>query len=158
MGNPRPVLTYNLSDHVKKGIAAAKQIASAIYVQLGAQEHTDHSPRDGVAPLGYFRYRDRDYVYKGAGHGAGTHIMGDDSTSAVVDSFQRCWDHPNLYAVGCGSMASVGTSNPSLTMAALALRSAERIHRDLVELHRPANLSGGRLRAGGSVAVSEVPS
>ncbi|WP_316527583.1 NAD(P)-binding protein [Kitasatospora brasiliensis] len=28
--------------------------------------------------------------------------------------------------------------NPSLTMAALALRSAERMHRDLLELHRPA--------------------
>jgi len=38
-------------------------------------------------------------------------------------------------------MPSVGTSNPSLTMAALALRSAEQIHRDLVQLHRPANLS-----------------
>ena len=141
MGNPRPVLTYNLSDHVKEGMAAARGVASAIYAQLGAEEHTDHSPRDGVAPLGYFRYRDGDYSYEGAGHGAGTHIMGGDSTSSVVDSYQRCWEHPNLYAVGCGSMPSVGTSNPSLTMAALALRSAEQIHRDLVQLHRPANLS-----------------
>ncbi len=84
--------------------------------------------------------------------------MGDDSTSSVVDSFQRCWDHPNLYAVGCGSMPSIGTSNPSLTMAALALRSAERIHRDLVELHRPANLTDDRdrARAAGSGAVGEV--
>ena len=140
MGNPRPVLTYNLSDHVKEGIVAAKHVATAIYGELGAQEHTDHSPRDGVAPLGYFRYRDRDYTYAGAGHGAGTHIMGGDPTSSVVDSFQRCWDHPNLYAVGCGSMPSMGTSNPSLTMAALALRSAERIHRDLVALHRPVEV------------------
>ncbi|MGH3913073.1 MAG: GMC family oxidoreductase [Pseudonocardiaceae bacterium] len=152
MGNPRPVLTYNLSDHVKEGIVAARQVASAIYAQLGAQEHTDHSPRDGVAPLGYFRYRDQDYSYNGAGHGAGTHIMGEDSTNSVVDSFQRCWEHPNLYAVGCGSMPSVGTSNPSLTMAALVLRSAEQIHRDLVELHRPANLRGGHP----SVAVAQV--
>lgn len=158
MGNPRPVLTYNLSDHVKNGLQAAKCVASAIFTQLGAEEHTDHSPRDGVAPLGYFRYHGRDYVYKGAGHGAGTHLMGDESTSSVVDSFQRCWDHPNLYAVGCGSMPSVGTSNPSLTMAALALRSAEQIHRDLLELHRPANLSGDRTRAGGSETVLEASS
>ncbi|MBV8541646.1 MAG: GMC family oxidoreductase [Pseudonocardiales bacterium] len=140
MGNHRPVLTYNLSDHVKEGLAAAKRVASAVYAELGAQEHTDHSPRDGVAPLGYFRYRDHDYAYKGAGHGAGTHIMGSDAKSSVVDSFQRCWDHPNLYAVGCGSMPSIGTSNPSLTMAALALRSAEQIHRDLIERHRPVSL------------------
>jgi choline dehydrogenase-like flavoprotein len=106
-GNPRPVLSYNLSDHVKDGLAAAKRVASAIFAGLGAEEHTDHSPRDGLAPLGYFRYRDHDYVYKGAGYGAGTHIMGDDSKSSVVDSFQRCWDRPNLYAVGCGSMPSM---------------------------------------------------
>jgi choline dehydrogenase-like flavoprotein len=140
MGNPRPVLTYNLSDYVKEGIRAARRVATVIYAELGAEEHTDHSPREGVAPLGYFRYRDQDYSYKGAGHGAGTHIMGYDPASSVVDSFQRCWEHPNLYAVGCGSMPSIGTSNPSLTMAALALRSAEQIHRDLLELHHPANL------------------
>jgi len=140
MGNLRPVLTYNLSDHVKKGFAAAKCVASAIFAKLGAQEYTDHSRRED--PLGYFSYCDRDYAYKGAGHGAGTHIMGDKPNNSVVDSFQRCWDHPNLYVVGCGSMPSIGTSNPSLTMAALALRSAEQIHRDLVELHRPINITG----------------
>lgn len=158
MGNLRPVLTYNLSDHVKDGLAAAKRVASAIYAELGGEEHTDHRPRDGVAPLGYLRYRDHDYTYKGAGHGAGTHVMGGDSKSSVVDSFQRCWDHHNLYAVGCGSMPSIGTSNPSLTMAALALRSAEQIHRDLIELHRPANLRSDhdQARTGDSVAVLEV--
>jgi choline dehydrogenase-like flavoprotein len=156
MGNPRPVLSYNLSDHVKDGLVAAKHVASAIFAGLGAEEHTDHSPRDGLAPLGYFRYRDHDYAYKGAGHGAGTHIMGDDAKNSVVDSFQRCWDHPNLYAVGCGSMPSIGTSNPSLTMAALALRSAEQIHHDLVELHRPVNLTNDRARTGDSVAVVEA--
>lgn len=154
MGNPRPVLTYNLSDHIKEGLRAAKRVATVIYAELRAEEHTSHSPRDGVAPLGYFRYRDQDYAYKGAGHGAGTHIMGEDSNSSVVNSFQRCWEHPNLYAVGCGSMPSIGTSNPSLTMAALALRSAEQIHRDLVELHRPVNLSGDRASA--DAAVGEV--
>ena len=59
------MLTYNLSDHVKEGMAAARGVASAIYAQLGAQEHTDHSPRDDVAPLGNFRYRDHDYSYAG---------------------------------------------------------------------------------------------
>ncbi|MFE5588641.1 hypothetical protein, partial [Kitasatospora sp. NPDC056531] len=52
------------------------------------------------------------------------------------------------------SMPSLGTSNPSLTMAALALRSTERMHRDLVELHRPAAVS----RPSPSVATPSVPS
>lgn len=68
--------------------------------------------------------------------------MGRSPASSVVDEWQRCWDHPGLYAVGCGSMPSVATSNPTLTMAALALRSAERIERDLSVRDRPAALAG----------------
>jgi choline dehydrogenase-like flavoprotein len=59
--------------------------------------------------------------------------------SSVVDGWQRCWDHPDLYAVGCGSISTVATSNPSLTMAALALRSSEEMHRDLLGRRRIAS-------------------
>jgi choline dehydrogenase-like flavoprotein len=55
--------------------------------------------------------------------------MGDSPAPSVVNQWPRCWDHPNLSAIGCGSMPSLGTANPSLTMAALALRSADHIHR-----------------------------
>jgi choline dehydrogenase-like flavoprotein len=44
----------------------------------------------------------------------------------------RCWEHPNLYLVGCGAMPTFGTSNPTLTMAALTYRAADSILRDLV--------------------------
>ncbi|WP_414169991.1 GMC family oxidoreductase [Streptoverticillium reticulum] len=135
LGNPRPVITYDLSDHVKRGIAAAKAVSDRIFGILGAEDRTVYAP--GPFAPGYFRHDGRDFVFHGAGHGAGTHVMGDSRETSVVDSWQRCWDHSNLYAVGCGSMPSVGTSNPSLTMAALALRSCEQIHRDLMELHRP---------------------
>lgn len=135
LGNPRPVITYDLSDRVKRGMAAAKAVSDQIFRLLGAEDHTAYAP--GPLAPGWFRFGDRDFVYQGAGHGAGTHIMGEDPATSVVDHWQRCWDHPNLYAVGCGSMPSMGTSNPSLTMAALALRSCEQIHRDLRALHRP---------------------
>ncbi|MFI9240485.1 GMC family oxidoreductase [Streptomyces sp. NPDC053079] len=138
LGNPRPVITYDLSDRVKRGMAAAKAVSDQIFRLLGAEDHTAYAP--GPLAPGWFRHADRDFVYQGAGHGAGTHIMGEDPATSVVDQWQRCWDHPNLYAVGCGSMPSMGTSNPSLTMAALALRSCEQIHRDLRELHRPRSV------------------
>ncbi|MBB4893597.1 choline dehydrogenase-like flavoprotein [Streptomyces olivoverticillatus] len=138
LGNLRPVLTYDLSDHVKRGIAAAKAVSDRVFALLGAEDHTSYAP--GPFAPGWFRFGDRDYVFQGAGHGAGTHVMGDSPATSVVDPWQRCWDHANLYAVGCGSMPSMGTSNPSLTMAALALRSCEQIHRDLTGLHRPAAL------------------
>jgi choline dehydrogenase-like flavoprotein len=51
-------------------------------------------------------------------------MMGSDPSSSVVDADQRCWDHQNLYMVGGGSMPTVGTSNVTLTIAALCLRSA----------------------------------
>ncbi|MEU2871227.1 GMC family oxidoreductase [Streptomyces olivoreticuli] len=136
LGIPRPVLTYDLSDRVKRGMVAAKTVSDRIFARLGADDRTAYGP--GPFSPGHFRFADRDWVFHGAGHGAGTHIMGDSRDTSVVDAWQRCWEHPNLYAVGCGSMPSVGTSNPSLTLAALALRSSEQIHRDLTELHRPA--------------------
>ncbi|MEW1723283.1 GMC family oxidoreductase [Streptomyces sp. NPDC093109] len=129
LGNPRPVLTYDLSDHVKKGIAAAKAVSDEIFALLGAEDHSAYA--SGPSQPGWFEYGGRPYAYRGAGHGAGTHIMGERPADSVVDSWQRAWDHPNLYVVGCGSMPSLGTSNPTLTMAAITLRSAERIHREL---------------------------
>jgi choline dehydrogenase-like flavoprotein len=57
--------------------------------------------------------------------------MGDDPATSVVDSEQRSWDHRNLFVVGAGSMPTVGTSNPTLTLAALACRTAEAILGDL---------------------------
>jgi choline dehydrogenase-like flavoprotein len=141
MGNPRPILTYDLDDHTKDGAFAARKVAQRIFAQLGAEDHSDYSAHDGVLPVGHFTHtvhgQTLDLVFHGAGHGAGTHVMGKDPTKSVVDPWQRTHDHPNLYAVGCGSMPSLGTSNPTVTMAALALRSAEQIHRDLVALHRP---------------------
>ena len=128
-GSPRPVLSYDLSDHVKAGMAAAKAVSDQIFALLGAEDHTGYRPGPGTP--GWFEYQGRPYTYRGAGHGGGTHLMGRRAADSVVDSWQRCWDHPNLYAVGCGSMPSLGTANPTLTMAALTLRSAEQIDRDL---------------------------
>ncbi|MFI9274382.1 GMC family oxidoreductase [Kitasatospora sp. NPDC052896] len=137
LGNPRPVLTYRLSDHVKRGMAAARAVSEQLFALLGVQDRTRYAP--GPDWPGCFEFEGRRYGYRAAGHAGGTHLMGTSPGNSVVDAWQRCWDHPNLYAVGCGSMPSLGTSNPSLTMAALALRSAEQINRDLLA-RRPTTL------------------
>ncbi|MCX5009909.1 GMC family oxidoreductase [Streptomyces sp. NBC_00555] len=141
LGLPRPVVTYGLSTHVKDGIAAAKAVSDQLFALLGAEDHTAFEP---TAWPGRFEHRGRTYGYRGAGHAAGTHIMGGSPHTSVVDQWQRCWDHPGLYAVGCGSMPSVATSNPTLTMAALALRSAERIEAELADRDRPVTLTATR--------------
>ncbi len=145
MGNPVPIIAYDLDGHTRDGVYAAREAAKKIFALLGAADFTDYGAHDGVYPLGHFTHKtpggaEVDLVFQGAGHGAGTHIMGTDPKTSVVDPWQRTHDHPNLYAAGCGSMPSLGTSNPTLTMSALALRSAEQIHRDLAALHQPVTV------------------
>ncbi|MGY0459538.1 GMC family oxidoreductase [Kitasatospora sp. cg17-2] len=142
LGLPRPALHYDLSGYVRQGMASARAVSDQVFALLGAEDHTRYEAGPGWP--GRLEHEGRPYGYRGAGHGGGTHIMGDAPGTSVVDQWQRCWDHPNLYAVGCGSMPSLGTSNPSLTMAALALRSADRAHHDLTALRGPAVLTAPR--------------
>jgi glucose dehydrogenase len=61
----------------------------------------------------------------------GTYRMGTDPATSVVDAEQRSHDHPNLFLLGSGVFPTVGTANPTLTIAALALWAADTIKGDL---------------------------
>jgi choline dehydrogenase-like flavoprotein len=61
----------------------------------------------------------------------GTYRMGADPKTSVVNAEQRAHDHPNLFLLGSGVFPTVGTANPTLTIAALALWAAETIQQDL---------------------------
>lgn len=127
MGNYRPVVSYNLSDYTRAGFALAKQVSDRIFRRAGIEDFTTYSPSDP----GYFNYEGQGYVFQGAGHFMGTHCMGSARATSVVDRRQRAWDHENLYLVGCGNMVTGGTSNPTLTAAALSLWAAENMLQDL---------------------------
>jgi len=71
---------------------------------------------------------DRDPLhYSGAGHVMGTCRMGFDAASSVVDPDCRSHEHRNLYIVGGSTFPTCGTANPTITIAALALRAATHI-------------------------------
>ncbi|MCW2539396.1 MAG: dehydrogenase [Frankiales bacterium] len=123
LGNMRPVISYTVPEYTMRGVAYARQFARQVFQRLGAADHTAYDPTDGA----YLTYEGEGYVIRGGNHLAGTHMMGTNSRNSVVDAQQRSWDHPNLYLVGGGSMPTIGTSNVTLTMAALCYRSAERI-------------------------------
>jgi choline dehydrogenase-like flavoprotein len=53
--------------------------------------------------------------------------MGSDPASSVVDANLRAHDVPNLYLVGGGAFVTVSSSPPTLTIAALAIRTAGHI-------------------------------
>lgn len=67
--------------------------------------------------------------YSGAGHIMGTCRMGDNPKTSVVDRECRAHDHPNLFIIGSSTFPTCGTANPTLTVAALALRAADTIAR-----------------------------
>jgi choline dehydrogenase-like flavoprotein len=74
-----------------------------------------------------FTYDNQNYLLQGAGHVMGTFRMGSDPGASVVDNNLRSHDHQNLYLLGSGVFPSVGTSNPTLTIAALTLMAAQAI-------------------------------
>lgn len=61
------------------------------------------------------------------GHVSGTCRMGLDPEQSVVDAAQRCHDIDNLYVADASVFPTSGGINPSLTVAAMALRVANRI-------------------------------
>ena len=72
-----------------------------------------------------------------AGHIIGTYRMGTDPKTSVVTPQQRAHDHPNLFLLGSGVFPTGASSNPTLTIAALALRAVDPIERTVVESPGP---------------------
>jgi choline dehydrogenase-like flavoprotein len=60
-------------------------------------------------------------------HLNGTARMGADPRTSVVDADCRCWDIPNLWICDGSVFPTVGGVNPSLTIQAIACRTADRI-------------------------------
>jgi len=60
-------------------------------------------------------------------HVMGGTVMGDNTATSVTDSFGRCHELENLYIAGPGLFPSSGAVNPTFTLQALALRTAEHL-------------------------------
>ncbi|UVK41172.1 GMC family oxidoreductase [Mesorhizobium sp. AR10] len=60
-------------------------------------------------------------------HQCGTVRMGSDPKQAALDAFCRTYDHPNLFVVDGSFFPSSAAVNPSLTIAAQALRVADHM-------------------------------
>ncbi len=116
IGIPRPKIAYRVDDYTLLGMAEAQRVHDRIFDAVGVT------------------YRKHEESFQSAGHIIGTHRMGADPKTSVVDADCRSHDHPNLYLLGSGVFPSTGTANPTLTIAALALRSAAAIKRDVAAI------------------------
>ncbi|MDE3178001.1 MAG: GMC family oxidoreductase [Pseudomonadota bacterium] len=62
-------------------------------------------------------------------HQCGTVRIGADPATAPLDPYCRAWDHPNLFVVDASYLPTSAAVNPSLTIAAQALRVADHVTR-----------------------------
>ena len=128
LGNPRPVINYRIDDYTLAGMAAATKVYQEVFRRAHITDCTN--PNESVW-FPSVEYGSIIFHYHGMGHFSGTHAMGNDPCDSVVDTDQRSWDHRNLYLVGSGSFPTMGTSNPTLTLSALTIRTAEHLIAEL---------------------------
>ncbi len=115
LGLPRPEIHYRTGEYSSAGLAEARATHERLFRSLGVGE-IHHWPGP-----------------QGAGHIMGTCRMGDDPKTSVVDSDLRVHGHANCFVVSTAVWPTVGTANPTLTLAALSLRAVDAIHRAVSE-------------------------
>ena len=111
LGLPQPEITYAIGDYTKR---------SAVYTHESYQKIADLFGGTEVSFDDHFAPNN---------HLMGSVIMGSDPHTSVTDVECRAHDHENLYMATSGVMASAGSVNCTLTIAAMSLRIADTIHK-----------------------------
>jgi glucose dehydrogenase len=114
-GNPAPRVYLSFGSYEESAMQAAWEMHARLFDAHGVTEVV-RSP-----DLGFY------------GHHCGTCRMGMDASTSVVDRDLRCHDVSNLYLIGSAVFVTIGLANPTLTIAALALRLADHL---LANSHR----------------------
>jgi choline dehydrogenase-like flavoprotein len=110
-GNPVPDVVWSLSDYTRRTIERANEIQRAVLDELGADVEWTVGP-DATGP---------------AFHHMGTTRMGDDPETSVVNPQLRTHDLANLTIPSSSVFPTGGAMNPTLTIAALALKAADHV-------------------------------
>lgn len=128
LGMPRALLDWRLSEIDKRSVAVLVDTLGEELGRLGLGRversewlgdpdrlwHTD--PLVSAHPIGGY-------------HHMGTTRMSDDPRHGVVDRDGRVHGVANLHVVGSSTFPTGGWANPTLTIAALALRTADQLSR-----------------------------
>jgi choline dehydrogenase-like flavoprotein len=76
-------------------------------------------------------WKGRTWTGVGSSHDYGGCRMGSDATTSVCDGVGRLHDTPNLFVLGGATFNSCAGQNPTLTIAAMAWRTADRVVQEL---------------------------
>ena len=83
--------------------------------------------RERLRAAGYPIVLARPFDRRTPSHQSGTVRIGADPATAPLDPYCRAYDHPNLFVVDASFLPTSAAVNPSLTVAAQALRVADHI-------------------------------
>jgi len=112
-GVPSPRVYFRVDDYTKEGLSRSLAVNRQVFEALAATNVQWNEPYLSSAII------------------AGTTRMGTDPKTSVVDTNLRTHDHPNLFIAGTSTHVTAPVNAPSLTVAANALRAADRILTDL---------------------------
>lgn len=107
-GRPIAHLIFNFAPEDRALIERTRALIRRWFVQIDATGVRE-------APIAYPR------------HFQGANRMGADPRTSVVDGNLRVHGTPNLYTCGCDAFVTGGAMGPTLSIAALALRLADRV-------------------------------
>jgi choline dehydrogenase-like flavoprotein len=114
---PAIEIRFRVDDYTRAGWRHAERTMAHVFDRIGVVEGPS--------------FQDDPEEYTGAGHIMGTVRMGTDPSRSVTDSTGKVHGTDGLYAAGSGLFPTGGTANPTLTVAALALRQAVHVDRAL---------------------------
>ena len=114
-GQPALRITHDWGAHEHAGGLWVNKIKTEIAREMGAVQTWE-------APL--------EPPYHITTHEHGGHVMGDDPSDSVVNSYAQSHEVPNLFVVGGGVFPTLGGYNPTATIQALTLRTADFIKRE----------------------------
>lgn len=113
-GNPVPEVSWEIGTHARQTHQHAVKIMTSIIQEMGGRVATVNLGDPGPG-----------------GHQMGTTRMASDSHAGVVDRHLRTHDLANLSIVSSSVFPTGGAVNPTLSIAALALKAADHIDADL---------------------------
>jgi len=118
-GVPKPIIKFDIGSYARRGLSKARDFHDWIFDQTGVGKDARYLEMDPKL--------ERDAPDLGSGHIIGTTRMGDNPKDSVVDSYGRAYDCPNLVILGSSIFPTSAVANPTLTIAALTLRSVLHI-------------------------------
>lgn len=120
LGIPFPKVWYSIDEYTRKSARRTIEMYNDIFRGMGASEIL-YIP-DANNPL---KFAAQDHPMGGA-------LMGNDPANSVCDKQCRSHEQKNLYFASSAVFNNTGTGNPTLTVAALALRVADTIKAELL--------------------------